>query len=629
MKYLILIALALIIHLLPAQGDYTQIWGNTANQGNFAATDLGDTARNRNAIGEFDSHSKAMLFPRLTTTQQDAISSPANGMFIYNTDSLKVCWYTGAAWVCSSTGGAPAGNYWGVNGNTGNTWSNFIGTTDTSSFQIKVHNIKSGIIDINNGNTSFGFETLNSSTGANANNTAIGYLNNSSLTTGGNNVSLGSNCLTDNTTGSNNVAIGYDAQLNSTTAIENTSIGTGAGATIVTGTGNTVVGYGTDVYLSNTIMGTAIGFEAVALDNSVSLGNYAGGAINALNLSSYIDSIRCPGMPTGIGYGLFDVHGDGYLTLQSIPYPTGAYWNIGGNTGSNTSTNYIGTTDNHSLLFKTNSVPVMWLDSATQYAGIGTTAPTSKLQVVGSFQAQTADSITQGVVVGNQFGRDAVHNYAYNSTGDFLGCDVESGHGNRQVELEAGNYLLNPTSSLSIQLSAEAGTIFFSSVTYGENLPAFEFGSTDANGTSYTYGTIWDTALLETPKQQIDTALRLKYVAGSGNQTLYVDNYGNVKATTSPVGVTFVYDTAGSAGYTITVAAYTEYQFSYGGGTATLLAVTVPQGADGNYFILETLSAFSSVTFSGNGNLNIPTWKKTALAAGGRVTITNKGGIWR
>jgi len=55
---------------------------------------------NASAIFDINSTTLGFLPPRMTTTQQNAISSPAAGLFIYNTDSSKHCYYTGSTWIC-------------------------------------------------------------------------------------------------------------------------------------------------------------------------------------------------------------------------------------------------------------------------------------------------------------------------------------------------------------------------------------------------------------------------------------------------------------------------------------------------------------------------------------------------
>lgn len=64
-----------------------------------------------NALLDMTSTTGGFLKPRMNTTQQNAIASPAVGLSIYNLDSLKTCEYNGTAWVCSGTGGGGGTSY--------------------------------------------------------------------------------------------------------------------------------------------------------------------------------------------------------------------------------------------------------------------------------------------------------------------------------------------------------------------------------------------------------------------------------------------------------------------------------------------------------------------------------------
>lgn len=60
---------------------------------------------NAAAIVEFDSTTKGLLIPRMTTTQRNAISSPPDGLLIYNTTSHHFSVYENSSWVEMGTGG--------------------------------------------------------------------------------------------------------------------------------------------------------------------------------------------------------------------------------------------------------------------------------------------------------------------------------------------------------------------------------------------------------------------------------------------------------------------------------------------------------------------------------------------
>jgi len=53
---------------------------------------------NTSALIEMQSTTKGFLPPRMTTTQKNAISSPASGLMVYDTDTNKLCCYNGTSW---------------------------------------------------------------------------------------------------------------------------------------------------------------------------------------------------------------------------------------------------------------------------------------------------------------------------------------------------------------------------------------------------------------------------------------------------------------------------------------------------------------------------------------------------
>jgi hypothetical protein len=51
------------------------------------------------AILQVDSTTKGFLPPVMTTTQKNAIASPANGLMVYDTDLARPCFFNGATWI--------------------------------------------------------------------------------------------------------------------------------------------------------------------------------------------------------------------------------------------------------------------------------------------------------------------------------------------------------------------------------------------------------------------------------------------------------------------------------------------------------------------------------------------------
>ena len=59
---------------------------------------LGTTSPNASALLDVSSTTKGVLLPRMTTTQVNAISSPADGLTVYNTTLNTLCFYNGTSW---------------------------------------------------------------------------------------------------------------------------------------------------------------------------------------------------------------------------------------------------------------------------------------------------------------------------------------------------------------------------------------------------------------------------------------------------------------------------------------------------------------------------------------------------
>jgi hypothetical protein len=92
----------LILLLLITTLGFAQAPTKNAN-GFFAGTGT----MNASAIGQFDSTSKGFLFPRMTTTQRNAIASPATSLVIFNTTTGAYNYWNGTAWTTFGGGGVP------------------------------------------------------------------------------------------------------------------------------------------------------------------------------------------------------------------------------------------------------------------------------------------------------------------------------------------------------------------------------------------------------------------------------------------------------------------------------------------------------------------------------------------
>jgi hypothetical protein len=84
--------------------------------------------------------SKGFLAPRMTGAQRITISSPTEGLLVYQTDGVKgFYYYTNSAW----TSLAASGVSWSLTGNSGTSYpTNFLGTTDLKSLRFQTNSVQ-------------------------------------------------------------------------------------------------------------------------------------------------------------------------------------------------------------------------------------------------------------------------------------------------------------------------------------------------------------------------------------------------------------------------------------------------------------------------------------------------------
>jgi len=262
---------------------------------------IGTSSPSLSAALDLTSTDKGFLLPRMTQSQRDAISSPAQSLMIYQTDGIPGFYYfNGTGWT--AVGGSTT-NLWSTNGNSGTNSGNFIGTADNQPLTFKINNQFAG--RITSRSTAMGLSALSFSSGVD--NTAIGnsaLLFNSSgnsntangtealrsNSTGFNNTAIGTQAMYFNTAGSfntavgsgslganqstGNTAVGVNALESNTTGGSNTAQGMGALSTNSTGSQNTAFGSGADVSVDGLNNTTAIGFGAIVnASNKVRIGN--------------------------------------------------------------------------------------------------------------------------------------------------------------------------------------------------------------------------------------------------------------------------------------------------------------------------------------------------------------------
>ena len=326
-------------------GSYTAGNGVTINSNTISVSNLiGDVtgAPNNNTVVKLQGKNVSS-------------SAPVNG---------QVLQWNGTAWTPQALSNT---NDWSLNGNTGITDNNFLGTLDSKPIRFKVNNLHAGILDIINVNTymgiysglsntngthnaGLGYHSLeqntsgsyntalgngtlrfnisgdnNTAVGAESLNaykgdglTAVGYKALTANTSGGSNVAVGWSALYQNTSGSNNTAVGMIA-LGANNGSDNSALGNGALANNTSGNNNTAVGSKSLQSNTTATNNTAVGAQTLLLNTgngntavgSLALTKNTGGYSTAVGFGSLAANTTGENN-VAVGYASMGVNDKGY-----------------------------------------------------------------------------------------------------------------------------------------------------------------------------------------------------------------------------------------------------------------------------------------------------------------------------
>jgi len=229
------------------------------------------------SILDIKSTDKGVLIPRMDSAQRVAISTPATGLLVYQTNGTDGFYYfNGSEWESLSSG---ASN-WALNGNDIiNSNSGYVGIgTDIPEKLLHVNG--EALI---NGDAFINGLTIGHGTGDDPDNTSLGMYALGSNTTGTVNTAIGKDALHSNTTGSGNTAIGLNTLYENTTGNRNTANGLSALISNTTGSWNTANGGYTLYANTEGNENTAIGAESLYENTTGSYNNAIGSGALATN----------------------------------------------------------------------------------------------------------------------------------------------------------------------------------------------------------------------------------------------------------------------------------------------------------------------------------------------------------
>ena len=240
-----------------------------------AQVGIGVTPPHASAQLHVQSTSKGMLVPRMTAEQRGQITTPAEGLLVYQTDGTQgFHYYNGSAWVLISN------NLIVKNGGDNFTNSLLIGHQTTGSLSGAERNLGIGaetLKSITSGyyNLAIGMSSLSKNT-TGYYNLGVGTLSLSNMTTGNNNVAVGAGSLFRNTDGYFNTAVGNSALYSSVNGALNTAVGMNA-LYANTGYQNVAIGYNAGYNLTTGTNNIMIGYDAQPSSadavNEVTIGN--------------------------------------------------------------------------------------------------------------------------------------------------------------------------------------------------------------------------------------------------------------------------------------------------------------------------------------------------------------------
>jgi hypothetical protein len=366
---------------------------NVAKAQNIAINTDGSTP-DASAMLDIKSTSKGFLAPRMTTTQQNAISSPATGLLIYNTTDNLFRVNTGTPASPVWTALSSAANNWLLTGNSGsNSSTNFLGTADNVTMNFRTNNLQRMMID-SLGRIGIGTSTLNvanpeklvvdagtttsvnaivgkgsidsylqlniqnNSAGANASSDVVATANNGSETT--NYVDMGIN---GGSNASGVMGAANDAYLFNIG--QNLLVGTGsASKSLVFMTGGTAQSTN----------------ERMRIDGSGNVGIGVTSPSYKLQVSAASNPLQLTGLQTGTNTDSVLTVSNGVvrrLNASALATSSSNAWALIGNAGTSPSTNFIGTTDAQALVVKENNTQVGRFEANSIALGNGATTNNS------------------------------------------------------------------------------------------------------------------------------------------------------------------------------------------------------------------------------------------------------------
>ena len=400
------------------------------------------------AMLDVSSTTSGFLVPRMTTAQQNAISSPATSLLIFNTTTGYFMVNTGTPASPVWTPLAFSNTGWSILGNSGTVdGTNFLGTTDNVPLNLRVNNQKAGRIDNTNANTFFGYQAGNSNT-TGIQNTFIGQQAGYNNLTGYWNTFVGDSAGYSTTSGYRNTSIGYQSLLNNTTGWFNNAFGHKTLYSNTTGSDNMAVGQAA-------LYGNTTGIHNIAVGNYTLETTTSGGNNTAVGYAALYNNNDATGDNTAVGYNAMYIStsgrsntaiGTSALTSTTGNYNTAIGNNVGGSNTTGSNNTFLGTNANPSsgaltnataigynaIVGASNSLVLGGTGANAVNVGIGTTTPMALLHI--NSGTATANSAPLKFTSGTNLTTPEAGAVEYDGVNTYITNETTSGRGSIPVE---------------------------------------------------------------------------------------------------------------------------------------------------------------------------------------------------
>ncbi len=179
--------------------------------------------------------------------------------------------------------------------------------------------------------------------------------------------------------------------------------------------------------------------------------------------------------------GFYYWNGTKWIKLTTLNESISSYWRLTGNSGTNTSVNYLGTNDSTGLSVRTNQIEYLFI-SPEGKIGIGTNIPKEQLQLTKNIRIPKTVSVSEGVIYVDSI--PYLHNYGFSNL--FFGANSGNFYLSGNKNIAVGDSSLFSLQNGSFNVSLGNNTMQFNLIGNNNTAIGFEALYNDSSGNENT-----------------------------------------------------------------------------------------------------------------------------------------------